>query len=139
MKDVEVIGVAIIGLFVVVAAAFAVMGSFSSSGQVIEQQQPAYQGIYAQMIDGKQYVKIGMKDLQYDPNFIHVKVGAPVKIEFDMSEVRGCLTTVKIPKANIVARLTSDNDVIEFTPTQAGVYSFSCSMGMAGGQIIAEL
>lgn len=139
MKDMEIIGVAIIGLFVVVAAAFALMGSLGASGEATGVQQPSAQGIIAQMVDGKQYVKLGMDDLNYAPNEIRVKVGVPVRMEFDMSEVRGCFAVVRIPRANVLERLTAADNIIEFTPQQAGVYSFSCSMGMAGGQIIAEL
>ncbi|GEM_PF-3073253 len=79
MKEMETVGIAIIGLFIVVAAAFALTGGLSGSGQAAVQPTP--QGLLVPILDGKQYAKIGMRDLQYDPNYLRVKVGIPVRLE----------------------------------------------------------
>ena len=61
------------------------------------------------------------------------KVGVPVKMEFDMKTVTGCLRNVVIPSMNVRKSLTNSDNIITFTPTQAGEFRITCSMGMGRG------
>ncbi|MBS3126464.1 hypothetical protein J4453_03435 [Candidatus Woesearchaeota archaeon] len=67
-----------------------------------------------------QEVTIGMKNYNYYPNTINVKAGRPVRIRLDG-------TVYGWPQ-----------DILEFTPTQPGMYAFACSMGMGRGVLVVE-
>lgn len=84
-----------------------------------------------------QNVALSMKDFNYYPNTVNVKVGQPVRISLD-SNVRGCLRSFTIRDFGINKYLKTPSDYIEFTPTKKGRYSFACSMGMGIGTLVVE-
>ena len=84
-----------------------------------------------------QKVVIGMKNFNYYPNTIKVKVGKPVSISLDES-VYGCLRSFNIKGFGISKYLRTPQDTIEFTPDKLGTYTFACSMGMGTGTLIVE-
>ncbi len=84
-----------------------------------------------------QKVVIGVKDFNYYPNTINVRVNEPVRIYLDKS-VGGCLRTFTITEFGIAKYLRTPNDYIEFTPTKKGTFRFACSMGMGTGTLIVE-
>jgi plastocyanin domain-containing protein len=84
-----------------------------------------------------QKVTIGIKNGNYYPNTITVKVGQPVRIYLD-STVSGCYRTFTIKDFGIVRTLPTPNDYIEFTPTKKGTFRFACIMGMGTGTLIVE-
>lgn len=88
--------------------------------------------------DGVQIINLGVANYNYDPNTIKVKNNLPVKIIGNMKQLQGCLRAFVIPKLRISKLFSSSNNVLEFTPTQKGVFPFSCSMGMGTGTLIVE-
>lgn len=63
---------------------------------------------------------------------ITVKAGIPVKwvITADKGTINGCNNELIIPKFDVKKELTEGENIIEFTPTKPGQYSYSCWMGM---------
>ncbi len=84
-----------------------------------------------------QKVVIGVRNYNYYPNTITVKVGQPVSISLDES-VSGCLRDFTIRDFGIREYLRTPQDTIEFTPDKKGTFTFACSMGMGRGRLIVE-
>jgi plastocyanin domain-containing protein len=83
-----------------------------------------------------QEVKLGFQGYNYYPSKIIVKKDMPVKIIADTDQIKGCFRSIVIPDMGISKRFTDRDNTLEFTPTKAGTYPFSCSMGMAAGVIV---
>jgi copper chaperone CopZ len=67
-----------------------------------------------------------------------VQKGIPVKwdLQADASTLNSCNGTVIIPEFNIEKKLQPGDNIIEFTPTDAGTIPYSCKMGMIHSNII---
>ena len=85
-----------------------------------------------------QTVEVSFKNYGYYPNPIVLKKDVPVKLVFDLSTVQGCMRAVRIPAFDVAESVREGDNVIEFTPDQAGEFSIACSMGMGTGKIIVE-
>lgn len=84
----------------------------------------------------KQDYEIQILNSGYSPNNLKVKKGLPVKITLVSSNAHSCSLAFRIPSLGVSKNLKpTDSQVIEFTPTEAGVIPFSCSMGMYRGTI----
>ena len=84
-----------------------------------------------------QKIVLSMKNGNYYPNTVKVKVGQPVSISLD-SSIRGCYRSFTIRQLGLAKRLTTPSDTLDFTPTQKGTFRFACSMGMGTGTLIVE-
>src|SRR3989344_1723532 len=84
-----------------------------------------------------QNIVLGIKDYNYYPNTVKVKVGVPVSISLD-SSVSGCYRSFTIRDLGINKYLKTPKDTVEFTPTKKGTYRFACSMGMGTGTLVVE-
>ena len=74
----------------------------------------------------------------YSPAVIHVRAGAPVRLDFHRDETNPCTEEVVIPDFGIRTFLPAHRTTpVRFTPA-AGTYEFTCGMGMVRGTIIAE-
>jgi sulfite exporter TauE/SafE/copper chaperone CopZ len=85
--------------------------------------------------EGKQIVKITQFGNGYSPNIVTVKVGVPVKLLVNATNLYSCSASLVISKYNIFAGLKEGINEFEFTPTSTGPVKFSCSMGMYTGVI----
>lgn len=75
----------------------------------------------------------------YEPNQVVVNVGQPVRLNFYRKDPSSCLEEVRFPDFQIAQELTLNQITpIEFTPKQAGIYTFSCGMNMFRGQVKVE-
>lgn len=83
----------------------------------------------ATMGDDTQTVETSLSD-GYVP--ITVYAGTPVKwtISADKKSITSCNRTMEIPEFNIEYSFASGDNVVEFTPTKAGTYTYTCWMGM---------
>ncbi|MDO8639135.1 MAG: cupredoxin domain-containing protein, partial [Candidatus Daviesbacteria bacterium] len=64
------------------------------------------------------------------------KKGLPVKLTLVSNDIRSCSLAFRIPSLRVSKNLRpTDSQIIEFTPTEAGIIPFSCSMGMYRGTI----
>lgn len=81
-----------------------------------------------------QIVRMAVVGYKYEPETITVKAGQPVRWIVDATQATGCAQSLVMRKYGINAVLQGSNNVFEFTPTQTGTVSFSCSMNMVRGQ-----
>ncbi|MDR2586840.1 MAG: sulfite exporter TauE/SafE family protein [Coriobacteriales bacterium] len=94
----------------------------STAGQVVVQ-------------DGYQLVNNALEPGTY-PN-IEVQAGLPVRWNLSATEdtINGCNNRVFIPEYGIEHSLEPGDNIIEFTPTEPGRYTYTCWMGMIRGTI----
>lgn len=85
------------------------------------------------MENGVQVVKMTENSRGYSPNKFTIKKGVPVKWVIDAQAPNSCASSIMISKLGIRKNLKAGENIIEFTPTEAGKLSFSCSMGMYTG------
>lgn len=85
---------------------------------------------------GKQVVRMNASSSGYSPNRFKVKVGQVVRLEITDTGTSGCTNAVISKLWDGQISLTPGQvSTKEFTPTKAGVYKFSCWMGMVTGTI----
>ena len=72
----------------------------------------------------------------YSPNVLYVKKGVPVRWVINVKQMSGCTDEIIMPAYNIRKKLAYGENIIEFTPTQAGEIRFSCWMQMVWGRFI---
>ncbi len=84
-----------------------------------------------------QKITLSMKNSNYYPNTIYVKVDQPVSITLD-SSVGGCYRSFTIRQFGVNEYSANPSQTIDFTPTQKGTFRFACSMGMGTGTIVVE-
>lgn len=89
----------------------------------------------AEIIDDYQQIETTIDYGSYEP--ITVKKGIPVKwiINVPAEKLNGCNNEIIIPKYNIDVKLNAGENIIEFTPTEAGIINYSCWMGMINSTI----
>lgn len=101
------------------------MPSFTASAQTATPEEYA-----AATADEAQIVNSVLESSRY-PN-ITVRTGSPVRWEISASQdtINGCNNRMFIPEYGIEHTFTPGDNVIEFTPTKTGTFSYSCWMGM---------
>ena len=83
--------------------------------------------------NGEQVVNMTQAANGYSPNTFTVKSGVPVKWIIDSQNAYTCSASIRMPTYNIAQFLQAGQNVITFTPTQAGNVRFTCGMGMYSG------
>ena len=101
----------------------------SSSSSNSSSPKKSSSGAVATMGDGVQTVETSLSS-GYAP--ITVTVGTPVKwtISATKKTLTSCNRTIEIPEFDIEKTLSAGDNVIEFTPTKAGTFTYTCWMGM---------
>ncbi|MDR2136643.1 MAG: sulfite exporter TauE/SafE family protein, partial [Synergistaceae bacterium] len=90
----------------------------------------------AQIQDGVQLVKTELKPGRYAP--IKVQVGIPVRwtIHAEPGTINGCNNRIVIPEYDrLQKKLEIGDNIVEFTPTRTGTFTYACWMGMIRGKI----
>lgn len=122
------IGVALL-ILVAIGFFFFKGGNPTTSGNVVQS---------GQVIQGEtQKVVISMKNSNYYPQEVRVKAGKPVEISLD-SSVTGCFRSFNMKQLNIKKVMNSPQDTLTFTPSEKGMYTFTCGMGMGTGTLVVE-
>lgn len=102
----------------------------------IDLDDPGSQTQSAQNLPVSQDVEINITSSGYSPNYIKVKQGVPVNLTLKSKGAFSCASAFRIPSLGISKNLApNDTQLISFTPTQKGLISFTCSMGMYRGRI----
>lgn len=130
---------AIAGIIAIIAVfgVLALMGvAITPTGKVTETIRPASAKL-PPIIDGKQELTLKATNYgTYDPNYIIVKKGVPVRIRYSADLGAGCGREVIFPEFKVRKLAPIDKEVlIEFTPTRTGKFPFHCSMQMFRGTI----
>lgn len=74
----------------------------------------------------------------YRPDTVTVPAGQPVNLNFNVSGPLGCTSILVIPKLGLQRQLiAAGTTVIPATFDEAGLYTFTCGMGMYSGTINA--
>lgn len=75
----------------------------------------------------------------YSPDVITVREGAPVRLDFYRDETASCSEQIIFGDFGIARDLPAFRTTpIEFTPTKAGEFTFTCGMNMMRGKLIVE-
>jgi Cu+-exporting ATPase len=75
----------------------------------------------------------------YSPDTIEVKVGIPLRIEFDRQESGSCTEKVIFSDFQIAADLPAfQRTTVLFTPNRIGTFDFACGMNMVHGKLIVR-
>lgn len=84
----------------------------------------------AEIQDGVQIVNTTLGSGRYEP--ITVQSGIPVKwtVTAEEGSINGCNNRIFIPEYEIEKKFKIGENIIEFTPKEAGTYGYSCWMGM---------
>ncbi len=110
-----------------------------TSQQQVAAQVPAPSGgQLAPVNGGVQEITLSVQGGTYQPNPIRVKKGIPVRLVADISAMPGCSKSIVMPDFGVRKVVRQGDNIIEFTPSQSGKFSFSCSMGMYRGTIVVE-
>ncbi len=126
------IGTVLLVLLGGIAFGFFLSGrSISFSGDGEETETTSDSGEY-------QEFTLSLGASNYDPETITVEAGKPVRITADLDSVTGCFRTFLIPDLGIKKQFKAGDNILEFTPTEKGTYSFRCSMGMGRGILIVQ-
>lgn len=62
-----------------------------------------------------------------------VKRDIPVKMDVDLTTVKGCMRTVVISAFNVKKTVKEGDTTVEFTPTKSGKIEIACGMKMGKG------
>lgn len=101
-----------------------------------EKQATQAQGPEIKTVDGVQVVDITAVSSGYDPKYVQVKNGVPVRLNLTAKGGISCSSSFTIPSLGIRKRLTQgETQVVDFTPTKPGKIVYTCSMGMYSGVI----
>jgi plastocyanin domain-containing protein len=85
-----------------------------------------------------QNVKLSVSGGTYILSPSVLKKDVPVVMTADMATLKGCSRSVVISSFGVRKSLTETNNVITFTPTQAGTFKIACSMNMYRGTFTVE-
>lgn len=69
----------------------------------------------------------------YEPNVLTVVEGVPVEWRIFGADFMGCANSLILQAFGVAVNLRPGENVVRFTPTKTGRYTFSCSMGMVRG------
>lgn len=85
-----------------------------------------------------QIITTEIDDNSYPPIAVHK--GIPVKwtIKVDKDKINECNNSIEIPKLKIEKKLSVGDNLIEFTPEEAGEIQYTCWMGMIKSKIVVK-
>lgn len=85
-----------------------------------------------------QVVEIAVGEQGYEPSEIELKAGVPARLIFTRHVEGACPSQVQIPALGVAATDLPMHEptAIEFTPDEAGTYTFVCGMDMLEGTLV---
>lgn len=89
------------------------------------------------IVNGQQILKMEASAYRYNPNYLKVRAGVPVKWKITDVGTSGCTNAV-ISRGLFEGEIhltPGTTSVKEFTPATPGTYKFSCWMGMVSGTL----
>ena len=95
----------------------------------------AQAGAPTSIVEGaEQVVKMDVTEYgTYQPSTLTVTEGVPVRWEITGGEFLGCANTLVMRAFGVNERIQTGKNIVKFTPTKTGSFTFSCSMGMIRG------
>jgi len=86
----------------------------------------------------QQIVEMRVTNSGFSPSTLRIKKDVPVKWIVKGDQLSGCTNKIIVPSLKISKSLRAGDNIIEFTPTEAGTIPFSCWMGMVKGRFVVE-
>jgi uncharacterized protein len=83
-----------------------------------------------------QTIVMDVMSFGYTPNQFTLIKGVPVKWIINGKEVTECNRRILVPKLGLQIDVKEGEQVVEFTPKEAGIIPWSCWMGMKHGEFI---
>ena len=83
-----------------------------------------------------QIINMDVTNNGWEPNQFVLQKGVPVKWRINGKEINGCNNAIQVPSYKLKFDIKPGIQEIEFTPTEYGVVSCSCWMGMIRGTFI---
>jgi len=93
-------------------------------------------GSEAPSCDNEQTIRMDVLKSRFAPNKFTLRKGIPVKWVIDVKELNECNKEIVVRDYGLDIKLQKGSQVVEFTPTEAGVVPWSCWMGMIPGTFI---
>ncbi len=88
------------------------------------------------IVDGYQEINMEVNSEGWEPAKFVLQKDVPVKWIIQGNEINGCNNAIQVPKLDLNFDIEYGEQIIEFTPTEEGVISWSCWMGMIPGTFI---
>ncbi|MCB9362083.1 sulfite exporter TauE/SafE family protein [Candidatus Woesearchaeota archaeon] len=88
--------------------------------------------------DGYQVIEMDVLASGWSPNKFVLQKDIPVKWKINGKQITGCNRAIQVPDYNLNFDIKEGMQTIEFTPTEEGVISWSCWMGMIPGTFIVQ-
>jgi plastocyanin domain-containing protein len=87
---------------------------------------------------GVQQIRITVRG-GYSPDVVVVRQGRPVRLDFFRDETTSCSEQVVFPDFGIARGLPAHRTTpVEFTPEEAGEFTWTCGMRMLRGKLVVE-
>jgi len=90
------------------------------------------------MNNGYQEITMEVNRYGWTPDKFILQKDVPVKWIINGVEINGCNNAIQVPKFGLYFDIEEGEQIIEFTPTEEGVISWSCWMGMIPGTFIVS-
>lgn len=88
--------------------------------------------------NGKQEIRMQVTRYGWKPDKFILRKGIPVRWVIEGKEITNCNSAIQVPKLGLNFAIQQGEQVIEFTPTEEGIISWSCWMGMLQGTFIVK-
>jgi len=85
-----------------------------------------------------QTIRMEVNKRGFQPDTFVLKRGIPVKWIIDGKELNYCNHRIVVPALGLEFDVAKGEQIVEFTPRQAGVIAWSCWMGMIPGSFVVE-
>jgi plastocyanin len=94
----------------------------------------------ASVRDGVQSIAIEACHHGFTPSRIELQAGTPVRLVFTRTADSACMSQVQVPDFGIDKTDLPLNQAVtvEFTPTEAGAFTFACGMDMHKGSLLVK-
>ncbi|MEP7166731.1 MAG: sulfite exporter TauE/SafE family protein [Candidatus Woesebacteria bacterium] len=88
----------------------------------------------AQIVNGVQNIRIDITNTGYDPKYLRVQKGIPVKLTLQAGKVYSCAVDFHLSAFAIKEFMKPNTSKsFTFTPSQKGTFAYTCGMGMYTG------
>ena len=89
----------------------------------------------SEIVNGVQNITSTLDTRGYPSITVQKDVPVVWNLQADAKSINGCNRTLIIPEYDLQVKLQAGDNIIKFTPTNSGTFTYSCWMGMITGQI----
>jgi uncharacterized protein len=132
---VMVLGVIMINRGLALSGKMPNLSSLPVSG-IVSEDKVALAGV--EMKDGYQIIRMKVTRNGWEPDRFVLVRGVPVKWIITGVEINSCNNAIVVPEYGLKFPIKKGEQVIEFTPREKGVISWSCWMGMIRGTFVVK-